>query len=114
MTRCVSLLPAVAVLLLSCTAHAADTCHTGAYALSDGSEFVVQPSDANNLRYRFLDGTSGRLYRVAENRYEAGDGWAVREPVTLRVEFGGCDDGTVRMDRGSPPAQQGRKINLLW
>jgi len=112
MTRRFSLLPAVAVLLVSCTAHAADTCHTGAYALSDGSKFVVQPSDADNLRYRFLDGTTGRLYRVTENSYESGDGWAVREPVTLRVEFTGCDESTVRMDRGSSPALQGHKINL--
>ncbi|MEX2122775.1 MAG: alpha/beta fold hydrolase [Woeseia sp.] len=112
MTRRFSLLPALALLLASGTAHAADTCHTGAYALSDGSEFVVQPSDANNLRYRFLDGASGRLYRVSENRYETGDGWAVREPVTLRVEFSGCNDGIVRMDRGRSPSLQGRKINL--
>jgi hypothetical protein len=112
MIRRFSVLPALALLLASCTAHAANTCHTGAYALSDGSQFVVQPSDADNLRYRFLDGTSGRLYRVSENRYETGDGWAVREPVTLRVEFTGCDESTVRMDRGSSPALQGRKINL--
>ena len=112
MTRCVSLFPAFALFLASGTAHAVDTCHTGAYALSDGSEFVVQPSDADNLRYRFLDGTTGRLYRVSENRYETGDGWAVREPVTLRVEFSGCDDGIVRMDRRSSPPLQGRKINL--
>lgn len=112
MTRCVSLLSAVAVLLVSGTAHAVGTCHTGAYALSDGTEFVVQPSDADNLRYHFLDGTSGRLYRVSENSYETGDGWAVREPVTLRVEFGGCNDGVVRMDRGSLPGLEGRKITL--
>jgi hypothetical protein len=112
MTRRVSPLPALALLLAFCTAHADDTCHTGAYALSDGSQFVVQPSDADNLRYRFLDGTTGRLYRVSENSYESGDGWAAREPVSLRVEFGGCDDGTVRMDRESSPALQGRKINL--
>lgn len=112
MTRRVSSLSAFALVLASCTAHAADTCHTGAYALSDGSQFVVQPSDADNLRYRFLDGTSGRLYRVSESRYESGDGWAVREPITLRVEFSGCDEGTVRMDRGSSPALQGHKINL--
>ena len=112
MTRCISLFTALALLLASCSAHAADSCHTGAYALSDGSQFVVQPSDAENLRYRFVDGTSGRLYRVSENSYESGEGWAEREPVTLRVNFGGCDDGTVRMDRGSSPDLQGHKINL--
>src|SRR5687767_10006611 len=72
-------------------------CHVGAYAMADGSSLVISPSDAPNLRYRSLDGASGRLYPVSETGYESGEGWSVREPVTLHVEFGACGEGRVRV-----------------
>lgn len=83
-------------------------CQTGAYELSDGSKFVIQPSDEQNLRYRFPDGTSGKLYPVAAG-YESGEGWSVREPVTLRVA---CNGEEVRFHRQDAAALTGRKIAL--
>lgn len=67
--------------------------------MSDGSKLVIQPSAADNLRYRFLSGVSGKLFPVSAHRYESGEGWSVREPATLRVAFGTCDDGVIRMQR---------------
>jgi uncharacterized protein len=83
-------------------------CRTGAYELSGGSKFVIQPSDGDNLRYRFLDGVSGKLFPVAGG-YESGEGWSVREPVTLRVS---CDAESVRFRRERNPALMGRRIPL--
>ncbi|HST63428.1 MAG TPA: alpha/beta hydrolase [Longimicrobium sp.] len=88
-------------------------CHVGAYAMADGSSLVVTPSEAPNLRYRSLDGVSGRLYPVSENGYESGEGWSVREPVTLRVEFGACGEGRIRVGReGASAAVDGRRVPL--
>lgn len=83
-------------------------CRSGAYDLSDGSQLVIQPSDGQNLRYRFLDGTSGKLYPAVDG-YESGEGWSVREPVTLRVS---CDRDAMRFDRQGAAALTGRKIPL--
>ena len=87
-------------------------CHTGAYALADGSHVVVQPSDAPNLRYRFPNGRSGKLFPVSDHRYESGEGWSVREPVTLSVEFGECGEGFVRMRQEGRSALEGRRVPL--
>jgi pimeloyl-ACP methyl ester carboxylesterase len=83
-------------------------CQSGAYELADGARFVIQPSNEQNLRYRFLDGTSGKLYPVAGG-YESGEGWSVREPVTLRVR---CDGERVQFHRLDAPALTGKRIAL--
>lgn len=85
-------------------------CHNGAYALSDGTRFVIQSGDAPNLRWRMLDGTSGKLFPTGEGTYEGGDGWSVRTPVTTRIDFGACGETTVRFQRGAAPAVEGRRI----
>ena len=88
------------------------SCHVGAYSLSNNSHVVIQPSDADTLRYRFLDGTTGRLYPVAEHSYESGEGWAVRKPVVWQVEFGTCDQGSVRFIRKGAAVLEGSKVAL--
>lgn len=88
------------------------SCHSGAYGLSDGSQMVIQPSVDPDLRYRRLDGSTGRLYPVGGNSYESGDGWAVRKPVTLNVTFGACDEGIIHFQPAGKPALEGRKIAL--
>ncbi|MBW3566954.1 MAG: lysophospholipase [Proteobacteria bacterium] len=90
----------------------AGVCHLGAYEMSDGSRTVVQPSVNDDLRYRFENGVTGRLYYINDNEYESGEGWAVREPVTLRVTFGDCETGIVRFDRKGAPALTGEQIPL--
>lgn len=90
-------------------ATAGGSCLPGAYALSDGTSVVIQPSDEPNLRYRFLDGTSGKLYPVAQG-YESGEGWSVREPVTVRVA---CDEQRrIRFQRQGVAVRTGRRIAL--
>lgn len=87
------------------------SCHSGAYALADGKMLVVQPSDLPNLRWRMLDGTSGKLFPTGEGAYAGGEGWSGREPVTTRATFGACDAGRVRFERDGAPVE-GRRIAL--
>lgn len=87
-------------------------CHSGAYAMSDGSNLVIQPSDPPNLRYRFLSGVTGKLFPVSDDRYESGEGWSVREPVTVRVTFGDCDEGVIRLRQEQAPDLKGSKVLL--
>lgn len=107
-----------AVLLAAMPASAAETgpppgsCHSGAYALADGSQMVVSPSVPPDLRYRLRDGRTGRLYPVGEGRYESGEGWAVRTPAVLRVDFGQCRGDGVRVMRDGAPALRGSRIAL--
>ena len=72
-------------------------CHIGAYRLSDGVEVVISASGEDALRYRFLDGRSGRLFPTDEGGFESGPGWSGRSPVQLRAHFGDCSVGTIRL-----------------
>lgn len=90
----------------------AGACHSGAYALADGSSLVISPKDAPDLRYRTLAGASGTLYPAGDGGYASGEGWAVREPVTLRVAFGACGAGTVRVQRDGNSPIEGRRVPL--
>ena len=88
-------------------------CHSGAWALSDGTRLVVQPSDAPNLRWRRLDGVSGKLFpATTDGAYEGGEGWSKREPVTTRVTFGPCGDDRMTFARDGAAPLEGRKIAL--
>lgn len=87
-------------------------CHSGAYAMSDGSYLVITPSDAPDLRYRTLSGESGKLYPTFDRRYESGDGWSVREPVELHVSFGACDEGAIQFQRQEAAVLEGHRISL--
>ncbi|MGQ9426997.1 alpha/beta hydrolase family protein [Gilvimarinus sp. F26214L] len=87
-------------------------CHRGAYRLSNGTELVVQPSDGDNLRYRFLDGRSGKLYFIGDGRYESGPGWSGREPVRLRAEFGECDQGRIAFEMNGKSRIGGTRVSL--
>ncbi len=109
---------AAAILLSSSLATAAEApppglCHTGAWALSDGRKLVIQPSDAPNLRWRMLDGTSGKLFAgPTPGAYEGGEGWSVREPATTGVVFEACGHGRMTFERGGVAPVEGRKIAL--
>ena len=80
-------------------------CHVGAYRLSDGAEVVISASGEDALRYRFLDGRSGRLFPAADGTFESGPGWSSRSPVQLRASFGDCSAGTIRLGE-----RDGRRI----
>lgn len=92
--------------------HHDGACHSGAYAMADGSSLVISPKDAPDLRYRTLDGASGTLYPAGDGRYESGEGWSVRTPVALRVEFGACGAGTLRLRREGTAGIEGRRVPL--
>ncbi|QDH68968.1 alpha/beta hydrolase family protein [Marilutibacter alkalisoli] len=101
-------------LLFAASTHAAEPehCHSGAYRFTDGGQMLVQPSDEDNLRYRWLDGATGKLFPTGPHRYESGPGWSGREPVSLTVEFGECDTGTVVYAPVDGTAREGRRIAL--
>jgi hypothetical protein len=101
-------------LFFAASTHAAEPehCHSGAYRFTGGGQMLVQPSDEDNLRYRWLDGTTGKLFPIGPHRYESGPGWSGREPVTLTVAFGDCDAGTVDYVPAGGMARTGRRIAL--
>lgn len=108
------LLVAMAGLAVAGSAAAAEApdCRVGAYALADGRKVVIAPSDAPNLRYRLLDGRSGKLFPAATGGFEGGEGWSAREPVSLRVSFGSCGDGGIRFRKAGEAAHAGKKVPL--
>ena len=98
----------VLLLALARPAAAADSdgdCHVGAYQLGDG-RIVDVGSSSGGLRWRGLDGTSGKL--TADGAAWSGaHGWTGR-PDGLRVAFGPCGAGT--MDFGGA---EGRRLDLV-
>ncbi|MBC9932897.1 alpha/beta hydrolase family protein [Chitinophaga qingshengii] len=70
-------------------------CRNGAYALSDGSQLVISPSFDNDLRYRRMDGTTGRLFLQADSSYLSGPGWANAKTPTIFARFGGCNNDSL-------------------
>lgn len=109
-----ALVAAAVAVFASCAPALAETpdCRVGAYELSGGEKLVITPSDTPNLRYRALDGRTGKLFPIADGSYEGGEGWAVRSPVTVRARFGPCADGRLSFQRGEEPALGGRRIPL--
>ncbi len=87
-------------------------CQAGAYRLDDGELLALTPSDGDTLRYRLFSGRSGRLYPDGAGRFVSGDGWSVREPVTLVVTLANCGEGRITLDplHGEPVV--GRRLPL--
>ncbi|MGJ7903659.1 alpha/beta hydrolase family protein [Lysobacter sp. 1R34A] len=81
-------------------------CHVGAYRLDDGGIVSVMPSDApGTLRWRLLDGRSGKLVRE-HGAWISTRGWTGR-PDGIEVTFGSCDRSRIRFD-----GRRGRKIGF--
>lgn len=70
-------------------------CRNGAYALNDGSQLVISPSFDNDLRYRRMDGTTGRLFLQADSSYLSGPGWANAKNPNIFARFGGCNNDSL-------------------
>lgn len=87
-------------------------CHFGAWRLDDGGRLTIESSDGPNLRWRSRDGGAGKLFATGEGRYEGGDGWSVRDPVTVRARFGDCGDDSFTFARGGQPAQTAHRAPL--
>ncbi|WP_293390995.1 alpha/beta hydrolase [Phenylobacterium sp. RIFCSPHIGHO2_01_FULL_69_31] len=108
----VAALAALPGLAIGQEAPPASACHFGAYRFADGSHLVIDSSDEPNLRYRRMDGVSGKLFRVDEGRYEGGAGWAVREPVTVKAHLDACSEGRLAMQQGAGPVMEARRVPL--
>lgn len=87
-------------------------CDAGAYRLASGETVVITPSAEGTLRYRFFDGRSGRLYPDRAGGWESGDGWASREPVTLRVSLDGCAGAAIAFDFENAAPVSGQHVPL--
>ena len=87
-------------------------CHGGAYRLDDGTFVFVTPVDSTTLRYRFIDGRSGRLYPGEDGAFVSGTGWSVREPVVVRVRFGDCDDRRIEFNSSGAASIAGARVEL--
>ena len=78
----------VVLLMAGCAASEPPAGLLGAFALEDGRTVSIRRSAENSLRYRIYEnGASGRLYATDDGRFVSGAGFAVREPVVLRVNF---------------------------
>jgi uncharacterized protein len=79
-------------------ARAADSnCRAGSYRLTDGDVVDIAPSDADTLRWRRLDGTTGVLHKTATALWTSTSGWTGRADHKS-VFFGDCDRRSIVFD----------------
>jgi len=91
--------------LLAASAPATD-CHVGSYRLSDGSVLDIGTADDNFLRWRRIDGSTGKLKRGADDLWTSTFGWTDRADGK-DVQFTDCAKGTLTFD-----GKQGKRIAL--
>lgn len=109
------IMPIVIALLVAGCGNKPDpqlACDMGAYRLASGDELAITPSSDDTLRYRFFDGRSGRLHRDEAGDWVSGDGWASREPVTLRVSLDGCAGARIEFHFQHAAAVGGQRVAL--
>lgn len=82
--------------LLAAAAPAAD-CHVGTYRVSDGSVVDLGASDGDALRWRRLDGSTGKLKRGADDTWTSTSGWGDR-PDGKDVHFVDCAQGKITFE----------------
>lgn len=89
-------------------ARAGDTpdCHIGSYRLADGNVIDIAPSDGDALRWRKLDGTTGKLHQSADKTWRSTYGWTDRADG-ITVSFSPCNAGQISFGDVS-----GRRIAL--
>lgn len=87
--------------------NATDTtsCHAGAYRLDDGSIVDVANADKGALRWRLIDGRTGRLSE-RDGQWNSTLGWTER-PDNVRVSFGECGQGKIAFE-----GKNGRKLQF--
>lgn len=88
-------------------------CDAGAYRMGSGEALSITPSSEDTLRYRFYDGRSGRLYRDDAGGWVSGEGWASREPVTVRVTLDGCAGDAIGFQFKDARGLTGRRVALI-
>ncbi len=66
------------------------SCHVAAYRLTDGRIVDIAPTEGAALRWRLLDGRTGRLERGEDGAWTSTQGWT-EEPDGVPVSFGVCE-----------------------
>ncbi|MHA6206195.1 alpha/beta hydrolase family protein [Dyella soli] len=72
----------------------ASDCHVGAYRLADGGSLDIGPAKGADLRWRRIDGTTGKLTRGANDAWTSTTGWTDR-PDGKDVVFTDCAKGSL-------------------
>ena len=72
-------------------------CHVGLYRLDDGRAVDIAPLSDGGLRWRLLDGRSGRLGLGEDGRWNATIGWTDRADTT-EIALGQCDAPALSFD----------------
>lgn len=83
-----------ALWLATPVAAAEGNCTVGVYRLPDGEVIDIAPSGTDTLRWRKIDGTSGKLVKAGET-WASSTGWTDRADG-LQISFGDCASGTMR------------------
>lgn len=71
-----------------------DKCHVGVYRLADGALVDVGPTSDGPLRWRTMDGRTGRLTVGLDGALRSQRGWTAAADG-VAVSFGGCADGRI-------------------
>jgi pimeloyl-ACP methyl ester carboxylesterase len=79
--------------LLSSAQPAVD-CHVGAYRLQDGSSVDIAASEGDTLRWRRIDGSTGKLVHGQHDAWTSTAGWTAR-PDGKDVTFTDCSKGGI-------------------
>jgi uncharacterized protein len=89
---------------------ATSACYVGAYELSDGMQLILTPSEDADLRYRLLDGRSGRLGATGVTEFHAVPGWSERKPPPVHVTFPNCSAGTLTWQWGNAAPLSAKRV----
>jgi uncharacterized protein len=81
-----------------------DSCYVGAYRLADGSVVDIARSEADTLRWRKFDGTTGALHKKENGSWRSTFGWTDR-PDGHTVSFSDCGISEIEFD-----GQEARRI----
>src|SRR5690606_270935 len=86
-------------------------CHSGAWRSGDGTTFVLTPTSDGGMRYRLVDGRSGRLSTQPGNaEATAFEGWRDDGPVAARATFGECGADELAFSLEGGPEGTARRL----
>jgi uncharacterized protein len=106
--RAITLVPLLAALGLAAAApEPGDSCHVGVYRLRDGRVVDIAPMTETTLRWRLMDGRTGRLDETRPGLWTSLAGWT-GQPDGSQVGFGTCEEGRITFE-----GQAGRRVPLV-